>query len=174
MSSKISRDIKKRDKSNDVFITPLALAKKHIDLIEYDDEDIWYDPFKNTGNYYNQYPSDNKVWSEILEGKDFFEFNDKVDVICSNPPYSMIDKVLKKSIELNPHTISFLLGQNNLTARRIEIMNKSGYFLYKCIMLKVWDWYGLSYIVYFKKNCNNCIDIDRTIYYTEKSEKNKI
>jgi hypothetical protein len=35
-------------------------------------------------------------------------------------------------------------------------MNNAGYGLYKCVMLKVWDWYGLSYIVY-------CIDIDRKI-----------
>ena len=44
MSELISRKIKKRDKANDVFLTPLILAKKHIDLIEYKDSDIWYDP----------------------------------------------------------------------------------------------------------------------------------
>tara|TARA_Y100001972_G_scaffold125157_1_gene175798 strand:- start:6865 stop:7377 length:513 start_codon:yes stop_codon:yes gene_type:complete len=170
MSESISRKIKTRNKANDIFLTPMKLARKHIDLIEYEDSDIWYDPFKNTGNYYNQYPNDNKVWSEILDGKDFFEYDEEVDIICSNPPYSMIDKVLKKSIELNPHTISYLIGQNNLTAKRIEDMNKSGYGLYKVCMLKVWDWYGLSYIVYFKKGAKNCIDIDRTIYYTEKED----
>tara|TARA_R110000744_G_scaffold195815_1_gene314945 strand:- start:970 stop:1479 length:510 start_codon:yes stop_codon:yes gene_type:complete len=168
MSEKISRTIKKRDKANDVFITPLPLAKKHIDLIEYEDGDIWYDPFKYSGNYYNQFPNDNKLWSEILEDKDFFNFNIEVDIICSNPPYSMLDKVIKKSIELNPHTISYLIGQNNLTAKRIETLNTAGYGLYKCVMMKVWDWYGLSYIVYFKKDKPNCIDIDRTIYYTKK------
>tara|TARA_R110000851_G_scaffold253319_1_gene405775 strand:+ start:286 stop:804 length:519 start_codon:yes stop_codon:yes gene_type:complete len=162
--------IKKRDKANDVFITPLTLAKKHIDLIEHEDSDIWLDPFKNSGNYYNQYPNDNKLWCEILEGEDFFLFNTEVDIICSNPPYSMLDKVIKKSIELKPHTISYLIGQNNLTAKRIETLNKAGYGLYKCVMMKVWDWFGLSYIVYFKKDKPNCIEIDRKIYYTEKNE----
>ena len=166
--SETGHSIKKRDKANDVFLTPLKLAKNHIDMIEYDDSDIWYDPFKNSGNYYNQFPNDNKVWSEILDGEDFFDFKMDVDIICSNPPYSMINKVLEKCIELNPHTISLLIGQNNLTCKRIEDMNKAGYGLYKCKMLKVWDWYGLSYIVYFKKWSENCIDIDRTIYYTEK------
>ena len=85
MSEKISRKIKQRDKANDVFITPVELAIKHIKLIEYDKDDIWYDPFKNSGNYYNNFPNENKVWSEILEGNDFFEFNNKVDIICSNP-----------------------------------------------------------------------------------------
>ena len=166
--SKTGHAIKKREKANDIFLTPIDLAKKHINLIEYEDSDIWYDPFKNTGNYYNQFPNDNKVWSEILEGEDFFEFEEEVDIICSNPPYSMIDKVLDKSVTLNPHTISFLIGVNNLTTKRIEKMNKVGYGLYKCEMLKVWDWYGLSFITTFKKDTKNCIDIDRKIYYKDK------
>jgi len=168
MDSKKGHKIKNRNKKNDIFITPLLLAKKHIDYIEYEDNDIWYDPFKNSGNYYNQFPNDNKVWSEILEGKDFFDFNTKVDIICSNPPYSILDKVIKKSIDLKPHTISYLIGQNNLTAKRIQTLNNAGYGLYKCLMMKVWDWFGLSYIVYFKKDKPNCIDIDRNIYYTDK------
>ena len=94
----------------------------------------------------------------------FFDFNENVDIICSNPPYSIIDKILEKSVSLNPHTISFLIGVNNLTAKRIEFMNENNYGLYKCVMLKVFKWFGMSFIVYFKKNCENCIDIDRKIY----------
>jgi len=168
MESKTARNIKNRKKPNDVFITPLELAKKHISTIDYKDDDIWYDPFKNSGNYYNNYPTEHKVWSEILEGKDFFDFNMEVDVICSNPPYSCIDKVLQKSVSLNPRVISYLFGVNNLTAKRIEFMNEHGYGLKKCIMLKVWDWFGLSFIVTFEKGSKNCIDIDRKIYYTDK------
>jgi len=168
MDSKKGHDIKKRTKANDIFITPLDLAKKHIKSIEYEDSDIWYDPFKNSGNYYNNYPNDNKVWSEILEGEDFFDFDMEVDIICSNPPYSMINKVLEKCVSLNPHTISLLIGMGNLTTKRIEYMNKAGYGLYKCEMLKVHDWYGMSFITTFKKGEKNCIDIDRTIYYSDK------
>mgnify|MGYP003628133762 FL=1 len=166
MSGKISHCIKKRDKANDVFITPLILAKKQIDLIEFEDDDIWYDPFKNTGNYYEQFPNDNKCWSEILYGEDFFEQKAEVDIICSNPPYSMIDKVLEKSISLNPRVISYLIGMGNLTARRIEIMNNAGYGLSKIVFLKVQKWYGMSFIVHFERDCDNCIDIDRTVYYS--------
>tara|TARA_R100000654_G_scaffold63920_1_gene91310 strand:+ start:3737 stop:4243 length:507 start_codon:yes stop_codon:yes gene_type:complete len=167
MNSKTGHNIKKRNKANDVFITPLTLAKKHIDMIEYKDDDIWYDPFKNSGNYYNQFPNDNKVWSEILEGEDFFDFNMEVDIICSNPPYSMINEVLSKCISLKPRVISLLIGQGNLTTKRIENMNKAGYGLYKLRMLKVHDWYGMSYIVHFEKDKENCVEIDRTIYYRE-------
>ena len=120
MISSTNDKIKKRSKPNDVFITPLELAKKHIETIDYQESEVWYDPFKNSGNYYNNFPNDRKEWSEILEGRDFFTFDKDVDIICSNPPYSMIDKVLEKSIELKPRVISYLIGVNNLTTKRIE------------------------------------------------------
>ena len=125
MTSKISTEIKQRTNPNDIFITPKKLAKKCIDMIDFKDSDIWYDPFKNNGSYFNQFPNENKKWSEILEGKDFFEFNEEVSIISSNPPYSLIDKVLKKSVELNPRVIQYLLGMNNLTCKRIEFMEKN-------------------------------------------------
>jgi hypothetical protein len=166
MSSSISHKIKKRDTPKDVFITPLDLAYLNIEMIE-DNNYIWYDPFMNSGSYFNQFPNNGKEhkWSEILENKDFFDFNENIDVICSNPPYSIIDKVLKKSVELKPIYISYLIGQGNLTSKRIEFMNDNGYFLQKLHMCKVWKWYGMSYIVVFKKgDGENCMTFDRTVW----------
>ena len=162
--SNTGHSIKKRDKANDVFITPVELCKEHINMIEYKEDDIWYDPFKNSGNYYNNFPNDNKLWSEILDGRDFFKHNEEVDIICSNPPYSMITNVLEKCISLKPRIISLLIGMGNLTTKRIEFMNNNGYGLYKIKMLKVNSWYGMSFIVHFEKNKENCIEIDRKIY----------
>lgn len=167
MSSKISHSIKNRKDPKDVFITPPELAINHINMIEYEDSDIWYDPFKNSGNYYNNFPNENKIWSEILEGKDFFENYEEVDIICSNPPYSMINKVLEKCISLKPRVISLLIGMCNLTPKRIEDMNKAGYGLYKIRMLKVYQWYGFSFICHFEKGKGNCIELDRKIYKFE-------
>jgi hypothetical protein len=167
-TSKTSHKIKQREHPKDIFLTPLKLAKSHIDMIEFKDDEIWYDPFKNTGNYYNQYPNDNKKWSEIIDGKDFFAFNEKVDIICSNPPYSMIDAVLKKSITLNPRIISYLIGVNNLTPRRIEYMEKAGYFITKLHLLKVYEWYGMNYIVEWEKDGKPIINYDRVVWRTDK------
>lgn len=162
--NKTNDKIKKRIIPNDIFITPLQLAKYHIDMITYINDDIWYDPFKNNGSYYNQFPNENKLWSEILDGKDFFEFNENIDIICSNPPYSLMDKVLKKSIELNPHTISYLIGINNLTTKRIEYMENAGYYITKIHITKVYKWFGMSVIVIWEKNKNSIIDYDRNIW----------
>jgi hypothetical protein len=165
MISSTSTAIKKRETPNDVFITPPKLAKYHIDMIEYNSTDIWYDPFKNTGNYYNQFPNDNKKWTEILDNKDFFAFDEKVDIICSNPPYSIIDDILKKSVELKPHTISYLIGINNLTAKRIEFMENNNYFISKIHICKVWKWYGMSIIVVWTNNINkSIIGYDRVVW----------
>ena len=164
MSSNISHKIKKRNTANDVFITPLELAKKAIDMIEYENTDIWYDPFKNSGNYYNQYPNDNKLYSEILEDKDFFDFNEKIDIICSNPPYSIMDKVIEKSIELKPRVINYLIGVGTLTARRLEMFENAGYGLTQIHMCKVYKWYGMSFIVQFEKDKQSIISFDRIVW----------
>ena len=165
MNSKISHNIKKRETPKDIFITPPSLALTHINMIDnkYNDK-IWYDPFRNSGNYFNQFPTDKKEWSEILDGKDFFEFNKNIDVIVSNPPYSMIDKILEKSVSLNPDVISFLLNINNLTAKRIEFMEKNNYHITNLHICKVFKWYGMSLIVVFEKNKNPILTYDRIVW----------
>jgi len=162
--SNTSHKIKQRENPNDIFITPLKLAKYNIDMIEYNQDDIWYDPFKNNGSYYNQFPNENKKWSEILEDKDFFTFDEKVDIICSNPPYSMIDKILEKSVELKPRIISYLIGVNNLTAKRMEYMENNGYYITKIHMCKVFKWYGMSMIVVWEKDKKSIMSYDRVVW----------
>ena len=170
MSSNTSHQIKQRTNANDVFITPLELSKKAIDMIDYDNDDIWYDPFKNNGSYYNQYPNEcRKLFSEILEDKDFFDFNENITIISSNPPYSILDKVIKKSIDLRPRVINYLIGLGNLT-RRIEMFNEAGYGLTKLHMCKVFKWYGMSVIVQFEKDKDNIISYDRVVWREEEKK----
>lgn len=164
MISSVSHTIKNRKDANDVFITPLELAKKHIDMIDYNDNDIWLDPCKNDGSYYNQFPNDNKVYCEILEDKDFFKYDSYVDIIVQNPPYSLMNKWIDKNIELNPRIISMLIGIGNLTTKRIQTLENAGYGLTKMKMLKVWKWYGMSCIVVFEKGKKSIIEYDRKVY----------
>ena len=165
MKSNISDKIKKREKANDVFITPPELALKQIKMIDVIENEVWLDPFKNTGNYYNQYPENvEKDWTEILEGKDFFEYDGKVDVICSNPPYSILNDVIEKCIKLKPRVISMLIGQGNFTCVRMEKLNKAGYGLTKIHFCKVFKWYGMSMMVQFEKDKENIISYDRNVW----------
>lgn len=164
---KMLNKIQQRTSPNDIFYTPLELSKKAIDMIDYNDNDIWFDPFKGEGSYYNQFPNNNKVYTEITEGKDFFEFNDKVDIICSNPPYSLINKVLEKCSQLNPRVINLLIGMINLSPRRIQIMNDNGYYITKLHLVNVKGWFNNNIVVQFEKGVNfdkNIITFDRITY----------
>ena len=178
--------IKNRKNPKDVFITPKELAKTGIDMIDYYTDEVWYDPFRNSGSYFNQFPQNiihmvtgkvikertrPHVWSETLEGKDFFGYNEPVDVICSNPPYSIIDKVLEHSVELKPRVIQYLLGVGNLTAKRIEFMENAGYGIVKFHMCKVFKWYGMSAIVTWEKGRRGIFSYDRKVWRNEKDKK---
>ena len=170
MNSNISHNIKKRTKANDVFITPLEIAKQQIQLHNINDNDLWLDPCRNNkeGSYFNNFPQNvRKDWCEILEGKDFFEYDGNIDIICGNPPYSLMDKWIKKTLKLNPKEFSLLIGIGNLTTRRIEIIENAGYGLSKMKMLKIYDWYGMSCIVVFEKNKKSIIEYDRKVYKTK-------
>ena len=164
MNSTTGHSIKQRGAPNDVFYTPASAVEKHLSLINSLTSDKWLDPFKGKGAYYDVFPPATKDWCEITEGRDFFEYTEPCDIICSNPPYSLIDRVLEHSIELKPRIISYLIGQGNLTSKRIEYMNNNGYALTKCHLTKIFKWYGMSYIVVFERGGTNCMSYDRTVH----------
>tara|TARA_R110000787_G_scaffold270637_1_gene377636 strand:+ start:52 stop:552 length:501 start_codon:yes stop_codon:yes gene_type:complete len=165
MNSKIGHKIKKRTHANDIFITPLKLAKLCIDRHNYIDTDLWLDSCKNNGSFYNQYPNDNKDWCEILDNKDFLSYNKKVDIIAQNPPYSMLNVWIEKCISITNKEIGLLIGVGNLTAKRIQTFNKGGFYLKSYIMFKVYKWYGMScYVIFSKSITENIIDINRKVW----------
>ena len=145
--------IQHRQKPNDIFHTPPALALKHIQMTECAPGEVRYDPFRSTGNYYNQFPANSrKEWSEIEDGRDFFEFQGDVGVICSNPPYSLINRCLDKCVELQPRVISLLIGCLNLSMARIRRMASHGYHIRKVMMADVRNWFGASKCVEWVKS----------------------
>jgi len=170
MNSQISRKIKERAHPKDVFYTPLSVVKKHIASLDAGPEDIWLDPFAGKHIYYDNFPSDNKDYAEITEDKNFFDYDKKVDVICSNPPYSCIDKVLEKSVALQPRIISYLLLEGKMTPKRIEYMNQNSYSLTGMYMCKVYSWYGMAVAYTFTKMTkpdNICqVEYDRIVHRT--------
>ena len=169
MTSTISHNIKIRKISNDKFYTPETLVKIHLDKFDIPDNSIIYEPFYGEGAYYKQmekkYTNCKLFFTEIELGTDFFSFDTNVDYIISNPPYSCIDKVLEKSVSLKPKIISYLIGFGNITTKRIEYMNKNGYFIKDFHLTKVYKWYGMSLIITFSNLIDkNIIDYDRIVH----------
>jgi hypothetical protein len=132
--------------------------------------DVWLDPFRGKGIYYDHFPTENREWCEITEDRDFFTYEGSPDIICSNPPYSLLDQVFQKSIALEPRIISYLLLHGAMTPRRMEIFNDAGYGLISIHTTKVYKWYGMAETYTFQKGSPNVASItyDRIVHYTER------
>lgn len=118
-------------KVNDDVYTPEPIAKLLISKVEpyiFPSETI-YDPFRGGGAFYNNFPKANvKEWSEIKDGKDFFErpsYN-KVGWIISNPPYSKFTEVMNKSYEI-AENICYLIPLNKIVSSWGRILDLKRY-----------------------------------------------
>ena len=160
--------IKNRSTANDVFITPRPLAREHIEIVSKlfnwtcgGEERVHLsvlDPCRNNknGSYYGQLGDFGWTfkmacnvdvdWCEISEGIDFFKYGNvennisgvRAGVIIGNLPFSMIDKWLDHSAKLQPLIISYLMPVYSLTAKRLEMMEKAGYYL---VNMHQFKWY---------------------------------
>ena len=114
------------NKANDKIYTPLPIAKKIIDLFPLYGKVL--DPFRGAGAFYEQYPdSVEKDWCEIDEGRDFFDYDKKVDWIITNPPYSIFDEVLEHSFEIADNIVYLVpLSKVVTSLKRIRNILKYG------------------------------------------------
>lgn len=85
------------EKTGDVVYTPDWAAKDIVDYFKPSGKIL--EPCKGGGVFLKYLPT-NTDWCEIQEGKDFFEWNEKVDWVVSNPPYSLTRKWFKHSYEI--------------------------------------------------------------------------
>ena len=154
MNSKICNKIKYRKTANDVIYTPIEVAK---DCIEFTKpflrpSDILLEPFSGHDAFYNNFPPENKkFWCEIDRGRDFLEYQGKVDWIITNPAYSIFNKVIDKIISTSKKGFCLLLNNLTLTPRRLDIINKQGFFISFIYYFKIHSWFGYQYYYIFEK-----------------------
>ena len=82
---------------NDVVFTPDWLAKQICGMFAIDGKVL--EPCKGEGAFL-QYLPKNTDWCEIAEGKNYYDYNEKVDWIVTNPPYSDYNRFLEHSFAL--------------------------------------------------------------------------
>ena len=82
---------------NDVVFTPDWLAKQICEMFPINGDVL--EPCKGEGVFLNYLPP-NTEWCEITEGRNFYDYNKKVDWIVTNPPYSDFNRFLEHSFEL--------------------------------------------------------------------------
>ena len=110
-------------KSDDVVMTPNDLARKLIK--HFNPQGKGLEPCRGSGNIWKNL--NNAECCEISEGKDFFDYNERVDYIFTNPPWSQIRKFLQHSYEIADE-IYMLFTINHLwTKARLNDMKKAGF-----------------------------------------------
>jgi len=167
--SEVAHSVKHRAVANDDFRTPVELAKKCIQMVDLSEGDVILDAFAGNDVFFNHYPSTcRRERCEIKEGKNFFDWCLLVDWIITNPPYSILDKVIEHSCEICRKGFGYLIGIHNLTPRRIEIANGNSFYLKRVHLCKVFKYFGMSVFVIFEKSkdrtIRNIISYDRTVW----------
>lgn len=97
----------KKATAADVVMTNIETAKW---IIKYfNPQGKILDPCAGTNAFYDNYPLNcTKFRCEIEDGIDFFDWNEKVDWIITNPPYSIYDSFLEKAFDVADNVIFFV------------------------------------------------------------------
>ena len=148
--------VQNRSEPQDEILTPPEVALKQIELTQIACQkfditgDRWMDGFKNTGVFYNNFPEAvHKSYCEIIEGKDFFKTEDDYDIICGNPPFSLMSSKKKYGFDgiwevvatkHRPDLISFITGTISISPQLIDRMDNWGYKLVRLHQFKVQKW----------------------------------
>jgi hypothetical protein len=77
------------------------------------------EPCKGTGNFLNVLP-EGTLWCEITEGRDFFDFHEKVDWIVTNCPWGQVRAFLKHSMELADNVVLLMTINHVWTKSRLR------------------------------------------------------
>jgi hypothetical protein len=89
---------------NDIVMTPDWVAKWAID--HFQPTGVILEPCRGSGAFFKAFPDgQSKEWCEITEGKDFLDYDKKVDWIITNPPFSIYDTFLLKSLKLADNVV---------------------------------------------------------------------
>ena len=82
---------------NDIVFTPDWLADKICRMFPIEGKIL--EPCKGEGAFLKWLPEETE-WCEIADGKNYYDYKEKVDWIVTNPPYSDFNRFLEHSFEL--------------------------------------------------------------------------
>ena len=150
MSSKLMKNIKDRSKPNDKIYTPPQIVDLMLNYLDEETETI-LDPCRGGGAFYDKLCPERRLWCEMEDARDFFSFENKVDTIIGNPPYSILTKWLDHSYDIAQKKIIYIIGMYSLTPARLTRAEKKGFYVTNLLLTQVPTWFQRSYIVFFVK-----------------------
>ena len=145
-------------KKNDVVYTPKSIALKAIEMCDITENMTVLDPSKGGGIFYNNLPNCKKSYCEISENKDFFKWNEKVDLVIGNPPFSLWTKWLEHTVSITDK-FCYIFGAINLTDTRLRKIIGAGYGITKIHLFSVDWWFSHSFIVLFEKGKSSIMTV---------------
>lgn len=107
----------------DVVYTPRNVSKHIVDFLKPNGNIL--DPCKGDGAFFDFMPAGSK-YCELEEGSDFLQFNEQMDWIIGNPPYSIFEEFLQHSFRISDN-VSFLVPTNKVFQRQIIMDRISKY-----------------------------------------------
>ncbi len=129
MKSQPNRDYS----SNDDVQTPLDLAERIVR--HFNPKGKVLEPCSGQGNFMRFLPGARSC--EIKRGEDFFEWQERVDWIITNPPWSHIRDFLQHSIKMADNIV-FLMTVNHVwTKARIRDIYGSGFALKEICLVEM-------------------------------------
>lgn len=115
----------KNTPEKDIVMTPPWLAQEIVD--HFSPKGFILDPCKGEGAFYNILPEDRRDWCELSEGKDFFDYCEKVDWIITNPPWSKMQPFLLHGMEISDNIVFLTTINHYTTKRRIRDMRENNF-----------------------------------------------
>ena len=155
-----TRDIKCRETPFDTIYTPKPVALKMIEMCDLKPGETVLDPCYGAGVFYENFPDYvNKEFCEIALALDFFDFEDRVDCVIGNPPYSLWSKWLRHTIKITDK-FCYIFGNLNFTDKRVREITDAGFGITKFHLLKVNWFFSPSYLVVFEKGKPSIITVE--------------
>ena len=152
---------------NDIYYfhqTPVELCKeliKHVPIIA---GDKVLEPFRGEGGFYNIFPDYvEKDWCEIVDGRNYKDYDKEFDWVITNPPFQLektgkrenaFYKLLKFYTGKANKGIAFLGNDycfGTLTPNRLKELNDSGWYIHNIICCGVKKWRGRYFFIILKK-----------------------
>lgn len=154
--------------------TPIEIANDIINECNVNGDYSILDPSAGDNRvFYNGFPTEKKYYCEIEDGKDFFDWNEKIDWIIGNPPYRFFigDKkyngfpyFMEHSVKIADKGIGFLVNWKVFNAITTSRLNKWQPFnITKIKLYEVKKWFGRYYLVVFEKNKPSIITFENRI-----------
>jgi hypothetical protein len=158
--SSVGHRIASRSIANDEFYTPIELVSDLLAITPLSSGDTVLESAFGSGNFFNNFPA----FTVNSYSTDFFNEFGMYDWIVTNPPYSKLNDWFEHTCKHSIKGFALLIGMNNLTTKRLELVESYGFGLTKVVMFKVYQWFGMSAYCIFERNKKSIIDYKRKIY----------